>query len=371
MYQEPSAVTLSTYFLGGVEIEPATASTKLGNFMALKNVANATREDALRQITYDLKPNGWAACSAKLLDQGAVLPCRTGDLPARCINGAEHCGTIAENTHEPWAEIDLREGVPTDRDYYFFALEVDLPPDPELGSLFFQSSQGISEDRGDVTNRYYEIEVFDLNHNPLSIKCKPYFKQSVDVYADGMAQFQYVCLDALASDDAYVIMRHVRYVRVTLLGDHRLLWLNGMRVMWRTVNELPPATPPPPPVPPMPPSPGAPPDAPDFGHGCHEYTPSSFTFQAVSFGDKYSVAFEEPCGLSASECCRLAYEHTNTAAFHLSPSGCCTLLNVPEADHAALAATALKPTVVETPHGTPGKAVVAVTGVRMVVGVTY
>jgi len=363
VYQEPQAVTLSTYFLGGIETDPSLASDELGNYMALTNVQNRTREDALRSITNPRRYE-WADCSAALSEQGAVLPCRTADLPERCINGAEHCGTTEENTRAPWVEIDLRDGKPTDRDYYFFALEVSLPPEPHLGALFFQSSQGVSEDRGDVTNRLYEVEVFDINHNPLRTQCKPHFKQSTDFYADGMTYFQYVCLEALAEDDAYVVMRGVRFVRLTLLGEYRMLWLAGMRVEWRTLEALPPASPPPPPAPPVPPQPVAPPDAPDFAYGCIQYA-------NYSFGIVYPVAFQEPCGLAFDECCRLAYDHNQTAAFHLSPSGCCTLLNVPEGDFDGLANVGSATVITPLVDGITSSPTVAVSGARSAVPSVY
>ena len=87
-----------------------------------------------------------------------------------------------------------------------------------------------------MTNRFYKVEVFGENHNPLPTQCKPYHKQSVDFYTRGMTHFQYVCLDALADDAAFMTMRDVRYVRLTLLGAYRMLWLMGTRVLWRTLD---------------------------------------------------------------------------------------------------------------------------------------
>jgi hypothetical protein len=360
VFQEPRAVTLSTYFLGGPETDPATATTSLGNYMARENVANATREAALSDITWYTKQGQWAACSQALIDMGAVLPCRTGDFPHRCINGARHCGSVEENTRAPWIDIDLRGGKPDDRDYYFFALYITLPHEPEYGSLFFQSGQGVSEDRGDVTNRFYELEVLDINHNPLPRQCKPYHKQQVDFYTEGMGYFQYVCLGALADDEAYNTMRQVRFVRLTLLGNHRTLWITGLHAEWRTVEALPPSLPPPPPSPPLPPQPGAPPDHPIFAPTCH-------TYEGYAFGDRYSVSFHEPCGLTADACCRLAHDHNHTAAFHLSPSGCCTLLDVDESDFADLASQAVKPEEL----GNATLPVVALAGARISAPATF
>ena len=64
----------------------------------------------------------------------------------------------------------------------------------------------------------------------------------------------------------------------------------------------------------------------------------------LAFGNAYPIAYEEPCGLTPKACCALAYDHNHTAAWHLSPSGCCTLLEVPEADHAGLKAGSTAPT---------------------------
>lgn len=340
MYQSPSHVTLSTYFLGSAEDGSGAPSTAYGNFMALRNVANRTRNNALNAITEEsLAPEYWAACSDSLKD--APLPCRTGDFPARCVSGARHCGTAEENTHEPWLEMDLRGDRPTDRDYYLFGIEFTLPPESEYGALFFDSAQGISLDRGDTTNRYYTITVLDQYHNPLTTQCKPFFRQSVDVYADSLAHFQYVCLEALAEDAEYEAMRNVRYIRLTLNGDYRMIWLHSMRVIWRTLEELPPAGPPlTSPNPPPYPNPGAPPDAPSpsFAGACDAYP-------LLSFGNTFPLAFNEPCDLSFDECCALSYHHNTTATFTLSAAGCCALFEVSTlAERANLASAVLIPT---------------------------
>ena len=130
VYINPTHVTLSTYFLADVETDPATASAGLGNLMPLTNLANASRAEALRTITNASRAQPtWAACS--LLSADAPLPCRTGDTPSRCLDGLRQCGTTEANTEAgPFAEVDLVTGYdtwPTDRDYYFFALELTLP----------------------------------------------------------------------------------------------------------------------------------------------------------------------------------------------------------------------------------------------------
>ena len=162
-----------------------------------------------------------------------------------------------------------------------------------------------------IRDRYYVITVFDENHNPLKTQCKPFFRQSVDVYADQLAHFQYICLEALAEDAEYEAMRHVRYIRLTLSDNYRMIWLNSVRVMWRTLEELPPAAPPLPSPPPVSFLPGAPPDAPfpSFVGECEPYP-------LLSFGDAYTMAFIEPCGLTFEECCELSYHH-NLSLIHI------------------------------------------------------
>ena len=129
----------------------------------------------------------------------------------------------------------------------------------------------------------------------------------------------------------------MRFVRLTLLGEYRTLWLDGhCAPLWRSHRRAAaPRCPPPPPVaarasacrPRRPTRRRLPPRT-----TCHVYA------RIVAFGDAYPVAFKEPCGLTPAACCTLAYDHNHTAAWHLSPSGCCTLLEVPEADHAGLKA---------------------------------
>ena len=303
-------------------------------------MANATRTAARDTITNGaLPPRKWAACSQLLT--ASPLPCRTGDTPARRLDGARRCGTTEANTAAPWLELDLTDDRPTGADHYFFGLEFSLPSNPEFAALFFESSTHQGERAiGDVTNKYYALEVFDAAHNPLPVQCKPYHRQSVDVYSDGLTAFQYVCLEASATDNDYATMRDVHYVRFTLLGEYRMLWLEGVRGLARAHGPAalgaalaPPAA--------RAPQPSAPPDAPapNALHVCATHALKLFP------AGQYAVAFHEPCGLTADACCALAYEHTHTAVYALSAAGCCTLYDVPDAaDRASLAAGTPVPT---------------------------
>lgn len=308
---------------GVTSTDPATNET--GNYMSVNRFDATTREALLTSLN-TRSPTTWARCSDASTMADAPLPCRTGDAPSRCVSGHRHCGDLISNTQDPWLEVDVRHDVPTDRDYYFFAIEFTLPHDAQYGALFFESAY-------DPSNKYYTVTVMDDVHNPLSTQCKPYFEQSVDHYADGLVYFQYACLNALASDAAYEIMRNVRYVRLTLTGAYRMIWIENVRLMFRTLQDLPPNAPPSPIPPPSPPHPHAPPDHPD--------QPATYTctlFADVSFEPQYvTLAHVEPCGLTTAQCCALAYDHNTTTVFTLTASGCCTLFE--RVDAAACAST--------------------------------
>ena len=336
VYYDPERVKLSTFFIAGYETDPATASQAVGANMALTNMANATRESVLNSITNaSLPADQWAACSERMIQNGAVLPCRTGDVPERCLDGFDrHCGTAQENTEAPWLEVDMRDAFsqltedPNQplRDYYFWGLELSLPSDEQPGELFWKSAQS-DEDKDTA----YTVTVYDESHNPLPEQCKPFFEQIVDHWAAGLDHFQYVCLGASAELATYALMRSVRFVRLTLRGSYRMVWIDNLKVVWRTLRELPPSPPPSPSTPPPPPMPAAPPDAPSppAAHVCTKYENKRLDASTLTGG--LLLVYEEPCGLTFEQCCALAYEHDRTHVFQLSAAGCCTLLDVPNA----------------------------------------
>lgn len=312
-YIEPTSVLLSTYFMGDYEDNPTTSSSELGGLMPLTNLANATRAAALQRITDEkLATTAWATCSAQTAD--APLPCRTGDTPSRCLDGARRCGTTNENTAAPFLEIDLLQQWPKNRVHYLFAIEFSLPSTAAYAQLFYESSH-------EGGGSFYELNVMDESHNPLEIQCKPHYEQSVDHYQDGLVHVQHVCLEALAEDADYAAMQHARFLRLTLMGSHRMIWLDSLVVVLRTPRDLDPSPPPSPGGPPSPPSPVAPPDAPiaDINHNCTFFDRKALTPMHVT------LAFLEPCGLSRDDCCARSYDHPDTLVFVLSASGCCAL----------------------------------------------
>jgi len=222
------------------------------------------------------------------------------------------------------------------RDYYFWGLELSLPQDEQPGELFWKSAQS-DEDKDTA----YTVTVYDENHNPLPQQCKQFFEQIVDHWAAGLDHFQYVCLGASAELETYALMRSVRYVRITLRGSYRMVWIDNLKVVWRTLRELPPSPPPSPSTPPPPPMPAAPPDAPSppAAHVCTKY--ENLRLDASTLTGGLLLVYQEPCGLTFEQCCALAYEHDRTHVFQLSAAGCCTLLDVPNAAERATLAPSL------------------------------
>ena len=322
-YVHPTNVLLSTFFIASSETDARTASTVLGTHMQFANMDNLTRDTALSSLWTRPAPQ-WAACSEETAN--APLPCRTGDLPERCVSGANHCGSTEDNTNAPWLELDLTNDfvAPDTRQFYFFGLDVTLPSDPELGRLFFESSQ--SNDHG------YQIEVFDLNHNPLDDQCKEWNHQVVDSYTSGLVHFQFVCLNTLAENSEYESMTQVRYLKLKLIGTYRLLAIDKIRAIFRAVTNAPPSPPPSPTTPPPPPLPVAPPDAPlpPAAHTCTLFSNATF-----SHAGGILLVLHEPCDLTTDDCCELVYENHQANAFQLSQSGCCTLLRVVSSDSLA------------------------------------
>ena len=218
----------------------------------------------------------------------------------------------------PWVELDLLAALPaveTHDTRYFFALEIALPPEREYGALLFRAAGG-------ETDLGYEVHTYDQHHNPTPVRCQTWQAQRLTAYSPGLRAVQYVCLDALASEDAYAAMRTVRHVRLVLPGDLRMVWVDSLRAVFRTLRDSAPSPPPPPGRPPSPPSPSFPPDAPVATGDCDFYEGS--TDADFSLSASAPITIEEPCGLSPRTCCALAHEE-GAYVFFVSVSGCCML----------------------------------------------
>ena len=314
-YLDGTPAYLSSYFVadergGGFAGSDATgARTPLAQ-------ADATREAVLDLLHTGAAPFGqWAACA----NASAPLPCRTADTKARCLDGARRCqDDYLENMRNPWVELDLLQALPaveTHDTRYFFALEIVLPPEREYGELLFRGVAG-TVDEG------YEVHTYDQHHNPTPVRCQTWQAQRLTAYSPGLRAVQYVCLDALAGENAYAAMRAVRHVRLVLPGELRMVWVDSLRAVFRTLRDSDPSPPPPPGKPPSPPSPSFPPDAPAATGDCDFYEGGTEADFGVSASAQITI--EEPCGLAPKACCALAHEE-GAYLFFVGLSGCCML----------------------------------------------
>ena len=194
-------VTLSTYFLpaaidavaeAALSAEAVAAdaySENAGNHAKLV-ARSAVRGEILDAL--NTRPgDAWAACSLWLeAARGAPLPCRTGDLAARCLDGARRCAQ--DPMADPWLELDVREP-PADAvygplgelkpltpgAYYLFAVWFELPSNDEYAALLFRSPDADNPTMdADEIGSGYELELRDDHHQVLDVQCEPLSKAS-------------------------------------------------------------------------------------------------------------------------------------------------------------------------------------------------
>ena len=360
VFQEAAHVTLSTYFLPAL-MDPAaeaalsteavaadTYEVNAGNHAKLiaRSEPRAHMLDAL-----DRQPgHEWAACTMWLEHVlYAPLPCRTGDVMTRCMDGARRCDDPngPDPMEAPWLELDVRSGPPATvygplgeqkprtPDYYLFAVWFELPDVDEYAALLFQSPDAGNPNfaAGEVGSGY-ELVLRDDHHQVLDVQCEPLSAQSITAFAPGLRRVQHRCLAPTAEPAAYETLTRVAYVRLVLPGRLRMIWLDGLTLEWRSPRDFPPSPPPPPPDPPAPPvspSPGAPPlePPPSPPPGSAVGPVCAFYRHRTLDGSEVTVDREqyEPCQLTPAECCDHLYEHRGQGfdAFVLSAHGCCTL----------------------------------------------
>ena len=279
----------------------------------------------------------WAACTQDLKAAGAVLPCRTSGNPIRCVDGARHCGTALENTREPFLELDFHDYTPDfNGRMYLFMVHLKIPEEEEYGKLLFHPLEMYGGDT--VENRGWRLEVFDDHHHPMERSCIDWnYGSSATEHAEGLTDVQHHCLSATAENEDYEVMSKVRFLRITLIGQYRQLWLNEVNVYFRAIADLGSdgdyvvanAPPPPPPTLTLPNTPPAPPDpiAPSSG---------SCVFYPLEAQDGWETAIvaREPCGLTKQACCDHAHTYNTergavvVKSFVLTASGCCNLVSV-------------------------------------------
>jgi hypothetical protein len=279
----------------------------------------------------------WAACTDSMIAAGAPLPCRTAGNPLRCLDGQRHCTSAYANTFEPFVELDFQNYQPAyGGRMFFFAIRFRIPPQEEYGRLLFHPLEAYGGDQ--QANRGWRLEVFDANHHKLSTQCQDWnYASSVTEWSLGLTDITHRCLNGLASDADFNDLAKTRYVRITLIGEYRQLWVDTIDVFFRAIVDVDaqgntvvlgaPTPPPPPPPRTAPLTPSAPPAPPDPSPP--PTVTGTYTFnvnQAPPSWEQYLVA-REPCGIDADACHVFARQFSGQVnAFLLSSSGCCVLL---------------------------------------------
>jgi len=275
-----------------------------------------------------------AACTQDLAGAGAPLPCRTSVVFDRCVDGARRCSGSYENGYEPWVQLDFRDFQDNPaRPRYLFAVVMRIPQQEEYGRLLFHA---LNNDV--VENRGWRLTAYDDHHHELPIQCQSWVKSRATEHTEGLTDVEHGCLPASAEPEAYYTLSKARFLRITLIGEYRQIWLDRIDVYFRTIFGVD-ALPPPPPYLQPPLSPPAPPDPPPPPPhvACVKHA------NLAPPGWESYVVETEPCGITFHECCGMARAHVNATAgrsvdaFVLSASGCCSLL-------AASNASALAPT---------------------------
>ena len=261
VFQDPQAVTLSTYFIGGVETDP-------DHRVHRDRQRNGARERGQRHARGRLpghhveprKPTGPRAPGAPQPGRGAAVP--HGRLPAAVHqrraplrhDGGEHARAVDRDR-------PARGQAHRSRLLLLCALRV-AAAEPEYGELFFQIGAGRLRGPRRRDQPLLRARGLRRQPQPAAEQCKPYHSSRSTSTPRAWPTSSTCASTRSRRTTTYAAMRHVRFVRLTLLGEYRMLWLMGTRALWRSMDALPPLSPPPPPVPPVPPMPVAPPDPP-------------------------------------------------------------------------------------------------------------
>ena len=240
------------------------------------------------------------------------LPCASAVVHDQCVDDARHCSEDPdENGLSPFIELEL-QGHPHDRERYLFGLRIVLPTRQELANLFFKSPEAVGGEG-------YKIEAFAGNGEPIETG----FVETISSPPDGRLMEITLALKIL-TDAEFRRLGDVRFLRITLPGRFRQIWIKKIEVLERSFSALvdffpkPPLIPPPPSPPPSPPSPAQP-----------ASTPCTLTANAFyKSPEKASIAREEyPCGMTLAECRVKLTGYAKPAGgalgFERSDAGCC------------------------------------------------
>ena len=353
VFQSPVAVELSTYFVGGAETDAATASAETGNAMALDNVANATREAAFQAITWTSTSR--SGRSARRRSSTRARRCRAARATSRgAASTARATAARRRRTRarRGWSSTCAPAGPPTATTTSSRS-RWRCPPCP--------SSASSSSSRRRASPRTAATSPTASTSSRSSTRTTTRWPRSASRTTSSRStstprawRTSSTCAWTRSrTTHAYVAMRDVRFVRLTLLGELPHALAHGPRAQCgarsrrcrpRCRRRRP-------------------------SRRCRRRRPRRPTrprcahvprLRRVSLRRRLPGGLQGAVRAHEQACCALAHDHNHTAAWHLSPSGCCTLLEVPEADWTGLVTRAIEPQV----DGNATRPVVKTSGAR-------
>lgn len=260
-----------------------------------------------------------ALASCTPWQSAAPLPCVSGVVQSNCVSGTRHCDSEASNSLSPELELKL-SGTPGSRRNRLWGLEIMLPSNQELASLFFESVESTG-------GAGYTVKVYKPDGSPVTCASQSEQTDSAGLRSD--RKVQHICASGGASDADLYSLADAERILITLTGVYRQIWLKSVTVLeisladdeplGKTRNlpprpptrNLPPRPPRPPPLPILPPTPPASPS-----HAC--------TFYTQKFYGSMTVLMLEPCGYDKTTCCASAHEH-EAQGYEIDDAGCCKL----------------------------------------------
>lgn len=138
----------------------------------------------------------------------------------------------------PWLELDFEDYRPyLAGRMYLFAVRFSIPSSDEFKRLLFHPSTTYG---GDVqANRGWELQAYDALHNELSVKCQDWnIGSNAAEYTEGLTQVTHVCLPQTASDSDYDVLSRARFLRLTLIGEYRQIWVDKIDVYFREITDI-------------------------------------------------------------------------------------------------------------------------------------
>ena len=247
----------------------------------------------------------------------AALPCVSAVREDNCLDGTRACdrrigGTDdaeRRNSKDPVLELRL-EAQPRFRGAFLHSVKLHLPQAYELASLFFTSNERIG-------GSGYRIEALRGDGSVAAT--------ATDI-VDGVPDSRELEVLFAPTDDDDAMLRtlsDVGYVRITLPGDFRQIWLQRAQVVEKKLD-LASLSPAPPSPPPRPHSPPAPPES----------TASCLFAVGTALDDRFVVRQDfDRCDISEAECCKAAATSysaaevgQNAVGYIYSDHGCCSTM---------------------------------------------